>query len=307
MNKFQSNAMRPISIAAFLLATLVAGCGGGGGSGNDPAAAAAAAAAAALAAANAAPLALNLGSAATFGIASRAGMTSTGVTVVNGDIALSPLATCTDATGGPAGAARPPPGCAIHTLPPSATGLSVNGSIWFFADPPPGDNGVTAATVSNDLQTAWNQGMAKVDTPAPAGGAIAANEMGGKTFLPGVYHNANLGLMAGGVARMDAQGDPTAVFFFKVDVDFIDSGTTLLPSRIDLVNGALARNVWFVVGRDITIGSGTTWNGNILAGRTATINQGSRVLGRALAGASGAGALTLTGAATPSLTTVTVP
>jgi hypothetical protein len=46
-------------------------------------------------------LAINLRSAATFGIASRAGMTSTGVTVVNGDVALTPTATCTDATGVP--------------------------------------------------------------------------------------------------------------------------------------------------------------------------------------------------------------
>jgi len=92
-----------------------------------------------------------------------------------------------------------------------------------------------------------------------------------------------------------------------VDTDLIDSGTLLLPSRIVLLNGAQARNVWFVVGRDITIGSGTTWNGNILAGRTATVKDGSTVTGRVLAGAAGAGAITLTGAASPSVTTVTVP
>jgi hypothetical protein len=97
------------------------------------------------------------------------------------------------------------------------------------------------------------------------------------------------------------------VFFFKVDSSFVDSGTLLLPTSIVLKNGAQARNVWFVTGLDITIGSGTTWNGNILAGRTATVLDGSSVMGRVLAGASGAGAITLTGAASPSVTTITVP
>jgi hypothetical protein len=242
------------------------------------------------------PLAINLRGAESFGLASRAGLTSTGVTVVNGDVALYPLAVCTDSTGN-AGASQP---CLVKTYA-STTGMTVNGSIYWAGDP--FDNGGTANSVTNDLNIAWTEGMNKVDTQ----GAIAADEIGGKTFIPGVYHNANLGLMAGGVATMDAQNDPNAIFIFKVDSSFVDSGTLLLPSSIVLINGAQARNIWFVAGLDITIGSGTTWHGNILAGRTATINDGSAVTGRVLAGASGAGALTLTGAASPSVTSVTVP
>lgn len=243
-----------------------------------------------------ADLAINLRGAASFGIASRAGLTSTGVTVVNGDVALYPTATCTDSTGN-AGASQ----TCLTKIYTSPTGMTVNGSIYFAGDP--FDNGGTANSVTNDLNIAWTEGMNKADTQ----GAIAADEIGGKIFFPGVYHNATLGLMAGGTATMDAQGDANAVFIFKVDSSFVDSGTLLLPTTIALSNGAQARNIWFVTGLDITIGSGTTWNGNILAGRTATINDGSAVMGRVLAGASGAGALTLTGAASPSLTSVTVP
>jgi len=250
----------------------------------------------ALASVPAVPLAVNLRGAASFGIASRAGMTTTGVTVVNGDIALYPLATCTDATGN-AGASQT---CLVKTYV-SITGMTVNGSIYFAGDP--FDNGGTANSVSNDLNIAWTEARNKVDTQ----GAIAADEMALKTFIPGVYHNANLGLSAGGVATLDAQNDANAIFIFKVDSTFVDSGTLLLPSRIDLINGAQARNVWFVTGLDLTIGSGTTWNGNILAGRTAKILDGSTVTGRVLAGATGAGAITLTGAASPSVTTITVP
>jgi hypothetical protein len=242
------------------------------------------------------PLAVNLRSAASFGIASQAGLTSTGITVVNGDVALYPLAGCTDSTGN-AGASQT---CLVKTYS-SPTGLTVNGSIYWAGDP--FDNGGTADSVTNDLNIAWTEGQNKADTA----GTVAGDELGGKTFLPGVYHNATLGLAAGGMATLDAQNDSNAVFFFKVDSSFVDSGTLLLPTSIVLKNGAQARNVWFVTGLDITIGSGTTWNGNILAGRTATVLDGSSVMGRVLAGASGAGAITLTGAASPSVTTITVP
>lgn len=242
------------------------------------------------------PLAVNLRSAASFGIAARAGMTSTGVTVVNGDVALYPLAGCTDSTGN-AGASQT---CLVKTYS-SPTGLSVNGSIYWAGDPY--DNGGTANSVTNDLNIAWTEARNKVDTQP----AIAADEMAGKTFIPGVYHNANLGLMAGGLAQLDAQNDANAIFIFKVDSTFVDSGTTLLPSEIRLINGAQARNVWFVTGLDLTIGHGTKWSGNILVGGTATILDGSTVIGRVLAGANGAGAITLTGAASPSLTSITVP
>lgn len=239
---------------------------------------------------------INLRGAASFGLASREGLTSTGVTVVNGNVALHPLATCVDSTGN-AGASQT---CLVKTYS-SATGMTVNGSIYFAGDP--FDNGATAKSVADDLQTAWIEGKNKVDTQGP----VAGNELSGKTFAAGVYHNAALGLAAGGTATMDAQNDANAVFIFKVDSSMTDSGTLLLPTRIKLVNGAQARNIYFVVGLDLTIGSGTTWNGTILAGRTATVNSGSMVNGRVLAGASGAGALTLTGAASPSKTIISVP
>jgi len=242
------------------------------------------------------PLAINLGAAASFGLASRAGLTTTGVTVVNGDVALHPLASCTDATGN-AGASQT---CLVQVYA-SPTGMTVNGLIYWAGDPH--DNGDTANTVTNDLNIAWVEGMNKIDTEGP----IAGDEMGGKTLTPGVYHNAALGLQANSIATLDAEGDAEAIFIFKVDSSFVDSGTLLLPTEIRLINGAQARNVWFVTGLDITIGSGTTWNGNILAGRTIVINDGSTVNGRALGGASGAGAVTLTGASSPSVTTITVP
>lgn len=242
-------------------------------------------------------LAINLRGAATFGIASRAGLTSTGVTVINGDVAIYPTPTCTDSTGN-AGASQT---CLVQVYS-SPTGMTVNGSIYWFGDA--FDNGGTANSVTNDLNIAWVEGKNKVPTmPTVAGNELAS----AIDYLPGVYHNPTLGLQAGGVATMNANNDANAVFIFQVDASFVDSGTLLLPTEIVLKNGAQARNIWFIVGSDITIGSGTTWYGNILAGGTATVNNGSTVVGRVLAGAAGAGAFTLVGAASPSVTTITVP
>lgn len=247
------------------------------------------------------PLAINLGAAETYGIAAGAGMTSTGVTVVNGNVALSPTGTCSDATGAPAN-------CLVEAGVASAAGLTVNGTIRFPTD---SDTGATAAAVKSALTAAWTEGFNKVDTFATG---FLVGELAGKTLLPGVYNEANLGLAANGVVTFDAQNDANAIFVIKVGTvggagDFTDSGTLLLPTQVVLVNQAQARNIWFIAGRDITIGSGTTWEGNILAGRDATVLDGSTVNGRVLAGASagGAGAIVLTGAAAPSVTTITVP
>ncbi|MDP2761926.1 MAG: ice-binding family protein [Sideroxyarcus sp.] len=250
------------------------------------------------------PLAINLGTAAAYGIASMDAMTSTGVTVVNGNIALYPLGTCTDATGGPGSSLQ---SCMVEAYGAHSTGLTVNGSVRFPTD---SDTGATASAVMSDLTAAWTEGFNKIDTFAT--GSLSG-QLAGKTLLPGVYNEANLGLSAGGVATFDAQNNANAIFIVKVGTvggtgDFTDSGTLLLPSSIVLSNQAQARNIWFVVGRDITIGSGTAWNGNILAGRDATILDGSTVEGRVLGGAGGvAGAIVLTGAAAPSVTTITVP
>lgn len=93
----------------------------------------------------------------------------------------------------------------------SPSGMTVNGSIFFAGDS--FDNGGTANSVTNDVQIAWNEGRNKVDTRGP----VAGDELGGKTFIPGVYHNANLQLTAGTTATMDVQNDPNAAFIFKAD------------------------------------------------------------------------------------------
>jgi len=243
------------------------------------------------------PLAINLGAAASYGIAARAGMTSSGVTVVNGDIALYINPACTDSTGGAGGASVLCTSTKIWVHP---TGMTVNGAIYYAGGP----DDLIAQQVTNDLNTAWIQGKNKIDTFATS---FLSGQLAGKTLVPGVYHETVLNLAAGGLCQLDAVNDGNAIFVIKVDTDFTDSGVLINKSEIKLIRGAQAKNVWFVIGNAATIGTGTTWNGNILAGGTLSISGGSTVVGRLLGGAAGAGAFTMTTTPPEAAIVITVP
>ncbi len=78
---------------------------------------------------------------------------------------------------------------------------------------------------------------------------------------------------------MNAQGNPDAVFIFQ-------AGSTLITgvgSRVALVNGAQACNVFWQVGSSATIGTNTTFVGTIMALTSITLKTGATVAGRALA------------------------
>ena len=70
-----------------------------------------------------------------------------------------------------------------------------------------------------------------------------------------------------------------------------------------VTGGAQQKNVFFVPTAAASIGSGTTFYGNILAGGDLTSAGGATIYGRLLAGAIGASTLALDGAAS----TVFVP
>src|SRR5450631_1886783 len=153
------------------------------------------------------------------------------------------------------------PGTAITGFPPGI----VNGAVH-------DDDGV-AAGAQSDLTTAYNDAAGR--TPAASlGGFIGA----GQTLLPGVY-KASSSLDVGGSLVLDAHGDPSAVFIFQV-------GSTLVTdssSRVILVDGAQACNVFWQVGSSATLGTGSSFAGTILALTSITVTTGDTVEGRALA------------------------
>lgn len=151
------------------------------------------------------------------------------------------------------------PGTAITGFPPG----TVNGTIH-SAD-------ATAAQAQSDTTTAYNDAAGR--TPFTS----VATELGGRTLQPGVYRNTTLGIT--GTLTLDAAGDPNAVFVFQ-------AGSTLITasgSRVALINGAQACNVFWQVGSSATLGTTTQFVGTVLALTSVTANNGATVAGRLLA------------------------
>jgi hypothetical protein len=134
-----------------------------------------------------------------------------------------------------------------------------------------GGNAVTQQAKS-DLVTAY-------DTAAGEGpiNSVAA-DLGGRTLVSGVYNSASsLGLT--GTVTLDAKGDPNAVFVFQAGSSF----TSASGSNVALINGAQACNVYWQIGSSATLGTGSSFIGNILALTSITVTTGVTIDGRVLA------------------------
>ena len=82
-----------------------------------------------------------------------------------------------------------------------------------------------------------------------------------------------------GTVTLDAKGDPNAVFIFKAASTLV----TASASRVNLVNGARAANVFWQVGSSATLGTNSILRGNVLALTSITVTTGVTVDGRMLA------------------------
>ena len=82
-----------------------------------------------------------------------------------------------------------------------------------------------------------------------------------------------------GTLVLDGQGDPNSVFIFQTDSTL----TTGSASTVSLINGAQECNVFWQVGSSATLGTGSSFVGNILALTSVSVTNGVVVHGRALA------------------------
>jgi hypothetical protein len=202
---------------------------------------------------------------------------------------------------------RAGPFAIMATAAISGTGNAITGDVGLNAGtaqgiPPAEINGdihVTDQTIIDaqaDLLAAYNDAVSRTVTSV----ALPGN-MGGLTFTPGLYTNSTSVLISGAGPNnnvtLDAQGDPNAIFIFKM-------GSTLTTgpgAQVILAGGAKASNVYWQVGSSATLDTTTIFKGNILAAVTITVNNGSAVEGRLLAGSNSAGSVTV------NASTVTVP
>lgn len=163
----------------------------------------------------------------------------------------------------------------VGTNSGSSTGFgNVNGQMH--------DNDGVSAQCSTDLLIAYNQLNATTPTQlhAPALG-------NGEVLVAGVYDvpaasSLSLDLF------LDAQNNPNAVFIFLVNGPL----STGANSKVNLMNGALACNIYWKVEGLVSMSPGTTMRGTVIANNAAiSMTAGDTLIGRAL---STNGAVTMT-------------
>jgi len=130
-----------------------------------------------------------------------------------------------------------------------------------------------AAQAQADLTVAYNDAAGR-----PCDSNRSGQDLGGRTFTDGTYCYDSSAQLTGTVT-LNGQGDPDAVFIFQIGSTL----TTASASTVDLINGAQACNVFWQVGSSATLGTNTTFVGNILALTSITLNTSSTVDGRTLA------------------------
>ena len=144
-------------------------------------------------------------------------------------------------------------------------------------------DGVSAQCVV-DLNVAYNQLNSAIPTFFPS--SLLGN---GDTLITGVYSIATAATLNSNLI-LDAQGNPNAKFIFKINGAFSSSAN----SKIKLINGALACNVFWKIEGLVSLATGTFMKGTIIANNGAIVlTTKDTIEGRIL---TTAGAVTMDGA-----------
>ena len=188
---------------------------------------------------------ISLGSAANFAVlGATPNVTNTGPTIVVGDVGVWPAGSITG-------------------FPPGQV----------FGNTHAGDT--VAQQAQTDLTAAYNDAVGR---SCPALNNLTGLVLGsGGTVLtlgPGVYCFSSTAQLTGNLILNGA-----GVYIFQVGSGL----TTASGSQITLTNGASACGVWWQVTSSATVGTTTSFVGNILALTSITVNTGANVNGRLLA------------------------
>ncbi len=190
------------------------------------------------------PAAPSLVSTASFGVFSSIGpVTSTPVTYVLGDVGSN--------TAGPTG------------FDP----LNVTGDIY--------TPGAVTATCAADLLNVYNYMNALPTDIELLYPALFGHDL---VLTPHTYHMAAAPISLTGSVYLNAQGNPNAVFVINMNGAFITS----LLSKIILINGTQAKNVYWKIDGAVHIYDNSVFNGTIIAAGAIDLDTGDTLNGRAM-------------------------
>lgn len=115
--------------------------------------------------------------------------------------------------------------------------------------------------------------------PVPPANVLTGQDLGGKTLLPGVYSFASTAQLTGNLF-LNFLGDPNSQFVFQ-----IGSGlTSASGSSVTSIGGGPFGEVYWLIGSSATLGTGTTFQGNLIAKTSIALQTGTTIIcGRAIA------------------------
>jgi len=187
-----------------------------------------------------------LGTAQNFAVLGGSTVTNTGATLITGNLGVAP-------------------GSSVTGFPP---GVVTGGSIHA--------NDAVAAQAQSDLTTAYNTAAG-----TPCGVDLTGQNLGGLVLTPGVYCFTSSAALTG-TLTLNFQGNPNAFFLFKIGSTLTTSSASAVVLTNDLGVSCPA-NVDWQIGSSATLGTGSTFVGNILALSSVTVTTGANVIGRTLA------------------------
>ena len=211
--------------------------------------------------ANAAPsprpqAAVKLGSAGTFALLSKTGITNVYASAITGDVGASPIT-----------------GAAIGLT----CGEIKAGILYTVNAAGPLPCSVTAATLLtsavSDMETAYRDAAGRV---LPDYVNLGTGEIGGKTLKPGLYKwSTDVSIST----NVTLKGGPTDVFVFQIAGGIKQASAT----RVTLAGGVLAKNIFWQSAGVVTIGTTAHFEGIVLAKTLVAVQTGATVNGRLLA------------------------
>ncbi len=208
-----------------------------------------------------------LGTAGDFSILTKSGISSTGITSVQGDIGVSPAA-ASAITG--FGLIMDTNGESSHTT----IATHVTGKVYASDYAPPTPGKLTVAV--SDMETAYTTANNLI-TPAPVLEQGAGN-ITGLTLAPGLYKwSTEVLIDPDGSVTLSGGANDTWVFQIAQDL------TLMSGAKVNLIGGAQAKNITWVVAGQAVLGTNTELHGTIMSKTLISLNTGAKVTGRLLA------------------------
>lgn len=125
-----------------------------------------------------------------------------------------------------------------------------------------------------DLTTAYNDIAKRTCTDI----VTLSGNIGGLTLTPGLYKSDSSLAISTGDLTFDAQENANAIFIIQITSTLI----VRLGRKVILTGGALASNIFWVVGSSATFETTSVFKGTILAMQSITFYTGAKLYGRAL-------------------------